>query len=148
MKNKNLFRGLRAFFVLLLLSTALGKLLDNRGFAEVIVSYQFGLSVSDALGIGLAVSLIELFLGLALIRGIYLRYCGLLLILMHAGYALLATLTMARGVQLTNCGCFGVFLQRQMTWQTVIEDLVLMGLSILFYILVPFFESFKFKPRS
>lgn len=148
MKNKNLFQCLKAFFILLLLSTAIGKLLDNRGFAEVIVSYQFGLSMSVALGLGLAVSLFELFLGIALIRGVYQRYCGLLLILMHAGYALLAIISIARGLHLTNCGCFGVFWQRPLGWTTVIEDFILMGLSILFYVLVPFFGSFKFKPRS
>ena len=148
MKNKNLFQGLNVFFILLLLSTAIGKLLDNRGFAEVIVSYQFGLSVSVALGLGLMVSLFELFLAIALIRRIYQRYCGILLILMHAGYTLLSVVSIARGLHLTNCGCFGVFWQRPLGWATVVEDLILMGLSILFYVLVRFFGSFKFKPRS
>ena len=148
MKNRNLLQGLKVFFILLLLSTAIGKLLDNRGFAEVIVSYQFGLSTSVALVLGLAVSLFELFLAMALIRGVYLRCCGILLILMHAGYALLAITSIARSLNLTNCGCFGVFWQRPLNWGTVVEDLVLMGLSILFYVLVPFFGSFKFKPRS
>ena len=148
MKNKNLFKGLKVFFILLLALTAVGKLLDNRGFAEVIISYQFGLPGWLALGLCLAVSLFELFLAIALILGIYQRYCGILLILMHAGYTLLSIISIQRGLQLTNCGCFGVFWQRPLGWGTVVEDLVLMGLSILFYTLVPFFGSFKFKPRS
>ena len=34
---------LRVFFGVLMTTTAVGKLLDNRGFAEVIATYQFGM---------------------------------------------------------------------------------------------------------
>lgn len=128
--------ALRIFFGLLMLTTAVGKLLDNRGFADVLVTYQLGIPEGVLLPLGLAVSLFELALFVYILRGIRLREVAIATIVLHLGYVSLAVLTNLRGLNLENCGCFGVFLARPMTWATVVEDVVLLALSCLFYLSV------------
>jgi len=113
--------------------SAVGKLLDNRGFAEIIATYQFGIPEPLLLPLGLAVSLFELAMAIAIFAGIALRPMAVLTIVVHLGYTLLATLTNLRGLDLPNCGCFGVFLARPMTWSNVIEDAILTALGAGFY---------------
>ena len=128
------FTGLlRGFFGLLLLITAVGKLLDNRGFAEILATYQFYIPEPLLLPLGLAISLGELGMALAIFAGVQLPRMAQLTILLHAGYTALAALTNLRGLDLTNCGCFGVFWARPMTWLTVAEDVVLTLMAIAFY---------------
>ena len=134
--TKTAYFVLRAFFILLLLTTALGKLLDNRGFAAVIDTYQFGIPEPLLLPLALGVSLFELGLASSIILGAYLRQCAILTILMHLGYTLMAIITNFRGIEILNCGCFGVFLARPMTWFTVVEDLILTALSVAFYLAI------------
>lgn len=131
LSKKKLFFFLKYFFVVLLLATAIGKLLDNRGFAAVILTYQL-LPGWVTLPLGLVVSLFELFLALAIIFNRKLLICAWLVIIMHLGYLSLAIITLWRGIALENCGCFGVFLSRPMTLQTAFEDAVLLILSFLF----------------
>jgi uncharacterized membrane protein YphA (DoxX/SURF4 family) len=128
---KFLYLLLRIIFGLLFLASAIGKLLDNRGFADVIVTYQL-IPQSLTLGLGLFVSLFELALGLAIVFERKVLLCAYFTIAVHIGYLSLAALTMARGINLSNCGCFGVFLARPLGLQTLVEDAILLILSILF----------------
>lgn len=130
---------LRFLFIALMLTTAIGKLLDNRGFAEVILTYQLLPTVPEfvLLSFALAFSFFELAIGIALIKAMFLRACGLALIALHSMYTGLAVITLLRGIDIQNCGCFGVFWARPMTWVTVVEDLILLGLSILFFTTTP-----------
>ena len=121
---------LRTLFCVLMLTTALGKLLDNRGFAAVIATYQFSIPEPLLLPLGLVVSLVELALGLAILTGFQPRNAALLTVAVHVGYLALALITNLRGLALANCGCFGVFLARPMTWSTVLEDTLLLLLSL------------------
>ena len=130
--TKYLFYFLKYLFVILFVTTGIGKLLDNRGFSEVIGTYQI-LPSYLTLFLGLIVSLFELFLGLAILLNYRLKACALLAIILHLGYVALATVSLLRGLSLANCGCFGVFWARPLTYQSVIEDMVLVLLSILFY---------------
>lgn len=102
------FTGL---FILILLSTSLGKLLDNSGFAEVIGTYRLGIPEHYLLPLALSVSLAELFFAIRL----YMEKQQLLnawaLVLIHAGYLSLA---------------------RSLTQQTLVEDSVLTALALLF----------------
>ncbi len=133
MTNKIVYLILKYFFALLVIATGVGKLLDNRGFADVILTYQFGIPHLLAMVLGLVVSMFELFLGIFIVLEKKQNRNAVLLILMHFGYVLLATLSNLRGLNLQNCGCFGVFWGRPLTWWTVIEDLILMLFSVLFY---------------
>lgn len=129
-----MYKILKFFFGILLIATGIGKLLDNRGFAEIILTYHFGIPHSLALVLGLSVSLFELVLGIFTLQEKSQARNAALIILMHTGYVFLATVTNLRGLNLPNCGCFGVFWGRPMTWATVVEDVILVGLSILFYV--------------
>ena len=51
----------------------------------------------------------------------------------NLAYAALLSVTLARGLDLKNCGCFGVFLARPLRWFSPLEDLVFAGLSWLLY---------------
>ncbi|PPD34473.1 MAG: hypothetical protein CTY19_04405 [Methylomonas sp.] len=126
----------RYFLGLLFVSTAIGKLLDNRGFAHVIDTYQLGVPDVALMGIALSVSLLELLIGINILRGRALSMNVLATLGFHLGYAGLAFATLLRGIALSNCGCFGVFLARSLTWSTVGEDLVLAGISLTCWLLL------------
>lgn len=132
MRSKNLFYFLKYLFVLVFIGSAVGKLLDNRGFSAVIGTYQL-LPDDLTLFVGLSVSLFELFLGVSILLNHKLKLCAQTAIAVHIGYLTLASITLWRGINLINCGCFGVFWARSLSYQTVIEDVVLILLSILFY---------------
>jgi hypothetical protein len=121
--------GLRLFIALILLATAAGKLLEVRGFAGVLASYDAfpaGLLLPMAAGIPLA----ELLLGAWLLSGRRLAGAAVASIAMHSLYAAWSAVSVLRGLELSNCGCFGVFLARPLNWLTVAEDLVMVALSI------------------
>ena len=62
------YQVLKLFFILLMLTTGIGKLLDIPGFAEVIATYQLGVSGHFATGLGLGVALFELELAIYMVR--------------------------------------------------------------------------------
>lgn len=126
----------RYFLGLLFVSTAIGKLLDNRGFAHVIDTYQLGIPDSALLGLALSISLLELLIGINILRGRALNMNVLATLGFHLGYASLALITLQRGIALSNCGCFGVFLARSLKWSTVGEDLVLALISLVCWLLL------------
>ncbi|MFA5983013.1 MAG: MauE/DoxX family redox-associated membrane protein [Methylococcaceae bacterium] len=128
---KTLAVGLRFFLALLFLATALGKLLDNRGFAQVIASYQLAIPALGLLPIALAVSLAELWIAINLCLGRYITASVLGTLYFHLGYAGLSAITLWRGIALNNCGCFGVFWGRPLRVTSVLEDLCLALVSLL-----------------
>lgn len=141
-------RFLQVTLGLLFLATAVGKLLDNRGFAEVLGTYRL-LPPATLLVMGLTISLAELAFGLA----VFVRpfWAGVGMLAMNAGYTLLAIVTNLRGLKLENCGCFGVFWGRPMTWGTVVEDAVLTAVTAAFVLLSApgrYYKAAQAHPRS
>ena len=65
-----------------------------------------------------------------LLAGWRLRSAALASAVMHAAYGTWAGVTLARGISVPNCGCFGVFLTRPLTWGTVLEDGVMVAASL------------------
>ena len=125
---------IRYLFVLIYLTTSLGKLLDNRGFAQAITAYQLpGLEQVNGftLSFALAFSLFELLLAYALVTQKKLFLAVYAVVVVQAMYLVLALVTLYRGIAIDNCGCFGVFLQRPLTMATVYEDLVLLIMAVL-----------------
>lgn len=120
----------RYFLALLFLATGLGKLLDNRGFAQVIASYQLELPEALLLPLALAISLTEFAIGLNILLGRSLLRSVLATLCFHLAYTSLTVTTLLRGISLTNCGCFGVFLARPLRWTTVAEDVILAAISL------------------
>ena len=119
---------LRGFIGLVLLATAVGKLLDVPGFARILGSYQ-ALPESFLLPLALAILLAELALSIWLFSGWRLTGAAFVSVAMHLTYAAWSAAGVLRGLKLSNCGCFGVFLARPLGWSTVIEDISMVGLS-------------------
>lgn len=122
--------SLRFFIALVLLATGVGKILDVRGFARVLEGYQ-AFPDGALLPLAITVPAAELALAIWLLSGANLFKAALASVAMHVTYALWSAVSVARGLKLGNCGCFGVFLARPLGWSTVAEDLVLVGLSLM-----------------
>jgi hypothetical protein len=133
----SILRGfLRLFVALVLLSTAIGKLLDVEGFAGVIATYQL-LPAWVLLPLAWLIPLGELVLGAWIVLGARLRWAALGSVAMHAGYTAWTGLALVRGLVIANCGCFGVFWARPLTMDTVIEDGVMVLVSVGLAVLAP-----------
>jgi hypothetical protein len=119
---------LRILIGLVLAATAVGKLLDVPGFEGVLRTYR---AFADGAVPVLAATIpvFELLLALWLFSGRRLAGAAAASIAMHLVYAAWSAASLLRGLELANCGCFGVFLARPLSWVTVLEDLVLAGLS-------------------
>jgi len=112
----------------LLLATGIGKLLDIPGFIEIIKLYQVFPTWALPF-IAVCMVLIELRLSEALFRGTRLFEAALCSTALHAIFTLWSMIALFRGLEILNCGCFGVFWARPLTWITVFEDIVLVGAS-------------------
>lgn len=128
MKSKTL-KSLRFLFGLIFVVTSIGKLLDNRGFAAVLETYQL-VPVFFLLPLALFISLSELLLGLLFFWGKNLFRCAQLTLGIQLVYLALAISSNVRGLDIPNCGCFGVFLARPMTPWTILEDAVLVVFAL------------------
>jgi hypothetical protein len=118
---------LQGFIGIVLLASALGKSLDLPGFVGVLDTYRAfpGWLLQP---LALAVVGVEWVLGAWVLSGRRLREAALASLWLNAGYAAWMTITLARGLELTNCGCFGVFFPQPLRWYSPLEDLVLVGL--------------------
>jgi methylamine utilization protein MauE len=120
---------LRFLVAAVLAATAVGKLLDLPGFAEVLRSYRalpdFGLW---PVAIGMPAA--ELAVAAWLVVGVRLRGAAFASAGLHAAYAVWSAVAVLRGLALPNCGCFGVFFKRPLGWHTVLEDAGMVGLSL------------------
>ncbi len=126
--NKITLRALQYFIASVLLFTGIGKLLDVPGFVEVLVTYQAIPGWSLNL-VAVTMVLLELRISEWLFRDKTLVLGALSSLMLHSLFTLWATITLIRGVEVPNCGCFGVFFARPLTMLTVVEDLVLVSAS-------------------
>ncbi len=124
---------LRGFFILLMLAAGLGKLADMTGFYPVVASYRL---LPEALVIpsAWALTLGELVLGGWLLWGRWLKLAALAVIAIHVFYLFGVVQALVRGLELDNCGCFGVYFARPLRWHTPLEDVVLLALSVWFWL--------------
>jgi methylamine utilization protein MauE len=120
--------SLRVMIGLVLLATAAGKLLDIPGFARILEDYEV-FSRGASLWIAWLVSGAELVLALWLFSARRLAAAAACALLLHLLYAVWSAKALVRGLRLSNCGCFGVFLPRPLTWGTAAEDVAMAALS-------------------
>ena len=127
---------LRILLGLLLAFTAIGKGLDLSGFAKVIGTYDV-LPEVFWFPTAVVMTLIEGTLSIMLLGQYKLRGAALGSVGLHMAFTIWAAVALLRGLTIENCGCFGVFLARPLAWSTVLEDGVLLALSILLWALCP-----------
>jgi hypothetical protein len=124
--------GIRWFFVLLLTASAIGKLADMQGFYEVIKHYAF---LPDAMipASAWTLAIVELLLAIFLATGVRIVAVACSLIALHLIYLTWLLIALARDLTIANCGCFGIYWARPLTWFTPIEDLTLLALAIVMW---------------
>lgn len=126
---------LRVLLGLFLLASAIGKLLDVSGFVAIIKTYEVGLPLTlrwiSAIGLIIA----ETMIGFWILSGWQTGRGALGSVFLNCGYLIFLSITLMRGIDVPNCGCFGVFLSRPLTLTTLIEDFVLILLSGCLYLM-------------
>ena len=123
---------LRILIAMVLLAASSFKLMDLPGFVLVLRSYRF-LPLEILWPAGVAITASELLVGLWLLSGRQLVRASLASASLHSIYAGWAAFMLLRGKPILNCGCFGSYLARPLSWSTVLENLVLMALSLALY---------------
>ena len=74
---------------------------------------------------------------ICLLVGFRPRAAATAAVALHAVLTGVVVTTLLRGVEVANCGCFGVFLARPLSVSTLIEDGVMLALSGLCWWLAP-----------
>lgn len=115
----------------LILATGIGKVLDLPGFVGVLHTYRLGLDDAALQAIAPAVSVLEIALGAWILSGWRLSRAMWATIALNAGYFLLLTSALLRGLHLPNCGCFGVYFAEPLRWYSPLEDLAIIALALL-----------------
>ena len=110
-----------------LLASALGKSLDLNGFVEVLVTYRLFPNWS-LWQVALMIIGFEWILAAWILVGWLLPTGALLALILNGLYALGLIVTLVRGLDLQNCGCYGVFFPQPLRWYSPLEDLVLVGI--------------------
>ena len=59
---------------------------------------------------------------------------ALLAMMLNSLYAIGLIVTLFRGLDLPNCGCYGVFFPQPLRWYSPLEDLVLAGICYALYV--------------
>ncbi len=128
-------RVILGLLVLVLLATGIGKALDLPGFARVLTEYRLWPEWALPI-IALGLTVTELALAALLLHPATRRAAAMGTAAFALTGAMVLWLTLARGIALTNCGCFGVLLARPLTPLTPFEDLFLAGLALLLLVRV------------
>lgn len=111
----------------ILLGSSVGKALDLPGFVEVLKTYQAFPGVT-LLPLAVVVTSVELVLGTWLLSGWRLQTGALMAAGLNAAYGAWMTISLLRGLELSNCGCFGLFFPLPLRWYSPLEDVVLVAL--------------------
>ena len=114
----------------LLLASGIGKALDEAGYVAVLRHYELALPEALVWALALGVTAIEVVLGACILAGWKLRLAAQAAALLNFVYFVVLTASLARGLQLDNCGCFGVFWARPLRWFSPVEDLALVAASL------------------
>ena len=129
MKPSLIRSGLQLFVGGILIASALGKSIDVPGFLDVLRTYRF-FAEATLWPTALAVIAVEAVVGVWIVSGWRLARAAWVAGLLNLGYTLWMTLSLARGLDLENCGCYGVFFPQPLRWYSPLEDLVLVAACV------------------
>ena len=129
-RRKLLRWGLQFLIGGIFFGSALAKAFDLPGFIEILKTYE-AFPASTLWPLAILVTGGELFLGVWILSGYRLVTSALLGAFINMVYAIWMAITLLRGLNLRNCGCFGVFFPQPLTWLSPIEDLVLVAICCL-----------------
>jgi uncharacterized membrane protein YphA (DoxX/SURF4 family) len=118
---------LRIVLGLVLAAAGIAKLMNLEGFVAVLHSYH--IMPRGHVPAAIAISASELSVGLWLLWGRHLRFAALSSLALHSAYACFTSYILLRGIPIINCGCFGAYFARPLSWMTVAQNLLLAGLS-------------------
>ena len=110
----------------ILIASALGKSLDVAGFVDVLRTYRF-FPEATLQTTAWSVMAVEAVVGLWILSGWRLRQAACVAGVVNVGYTVWMTVSLARGLELENCGCYGVFFPQPLRWYSPLEDLVLVA---------------------
>lgn len=110
-----------------LLASAIGKSLDMPGFVEVLITYQLFPEWS-LWPLALGITGIEWVLATWILAGWQLSTGALIAMGLNGLYATGLIVTLLRGLDLPNCGCYGVFFPQPLRWYSLLEDLAVVGI--------------------
>ncbi|HKP01146.1 MAG TPA: MauE/DoxX family redox-associated membrane protein [Nitrospiraceae bacterium] len=119
---------LRILIIGIILASALGKSLDLAGFVAVLATYR-AVPLDWLWPLAWSVIGIEWALALWLLSGWNLGTGALACAGLNLGYAAWMTISLLRGLDIPNCGCFGRFFPQPLRCYSPFEDLVLVGMS-------------------
>jgi Methylamine utilisation protein MauE len=85
--------------------------------------------------VAVAITSVELLLAGWLLWGRALRQAAQAATALHLFYAAWAVFMLLRDKPILNCGCFGSFIARPLSWTTVAENMVLADLCLALYAL-------------
>lgn len=118
---------LRALITGVVLASAVGKSLDLARFVEVLATYHT-VPAGWLWPLAWLVIGVEWVLVLWLLSGWNLGVGALACAALNLGYAAWMTVSLLRGLDIPNCGCFGRFFPQPLRWYSPLEDLVLVAM--------------------
>ncbi|MGQ0666852.1 MAG: MauE/DoxX family redox-associated membrane protein [Nitrospiraceae bacterium] len=122
-----LARVCRLFIGGILLASALGKSLDLAGFVDVLITYR---AIPESLlwPVALTITGLEWLLGVWVLSGWRLATGAFAVLVLYLIYTIWMTITLVRGLDLPNCGCYGVFFPQPLQWYSPVEDAIVAGM--------------------
>jgi len=107
---------------------SIDKIVNPHEFAQVVDAYEF-FPLATVNLIAIVVPWLEVVVGLMLIGGLWLRSTALVAAVMLTGFIVILAWALGHGLEV-SCGCYDTTGGSVVSWNRVIEDVGLLGLSI------------------
>jgi putative oxidoreductase len=122
---------------------SLSKIADPRAFAKIVYHYQV-IGPNAALGfvpanlVAVALPWVELIAGALLIAGVWRREAAAVTAVMLLVFVAAVASTLARGIDIQNCGCFALDASgRAAGWKLIAGDLALLAAALVVAVVPP-----------
>lgn len=122
---------------------SLSKIADPRAFAKIVYHYQvvgpsasFGFVPANLVAV--ALPWVELIAGVLLIAGLWRREAAVVTGVLLAVFVAAVASTLARGIDIQNCGCFALDASgRAAGWKLIAGDLALLAAALVVAVVPP-----------